>query len=534
MAKNLILLLIGLIISNKILVADIGDILFKTKLDGISHITALAIKSADEIWVADKEKDSLYLINFQSNKILKKLPAPSFRITGMGYKDGRLWLCDKFRNKVYCINTNDGIIENSWEFAGKSPNALTVTDKGIWVLEERKNLYLLQELDGTIIKKFDVSGGSGLGYDGKYLWIANRMRDEIYQFSSRYGEIINIIPAPDKHISALAVHNNSIICYGYQNKELMKISIKPEKDFYILNNKKLRCDFICKVHSQGNGNIQEGHIYIAVPHSLPNQEIIGDIQFSDKNMKFVYDQWGQKIADFEFQENEFQASMTVNVNLKRVRYFIVPEKCKNIADIPEDTIKKYTQEGSKLFKDDKLIQQIAEKIKKESKENNENLFWLYRRIYRYVRENVDYEYAGGWEIAPVILERGTGSCSEFSFSFLAIAHAIGVPSRFQGSIRVRGDDASTDDVFHRWVEVYLPPYGWLPIDPSGGDSESLRWQAKNFGELDEKSFITTIGCGDSKYLNWSYNYNTDIKYKGNLVIEIESYGEWQPWDENSK
>lgn len=39
---------------------------------------------------------------------------------------------------------------------------------------------------------------------------------------------------------------------------------------------------------------------------------------------------------------------------------------------------------------------------------------------------------------------------------IAMCGAAGLPARYVGALVVRGDDASLDYVFHRWVEVYLP------------------------------------------------------------------------------
>ena len=44
-------------------------------------------------------------------------------------------------------------------------------------------------------------------------------------------------------------------------------------------------------------------------------------------------------------------------------------------------------------------------------------------------------------------------------------------------IVVRGDDASIDEAFHRWAQIYLPHYGWVPVDANRGDKPSPADQA---------------------------------------------------------
>lgn len=65
-----------------------------------------------------------------------------------------------------------------------------------------------------------------------------------------------------------------------------------------------------------------------------------------------------------------------------------------------------------------------------------------------------------------ILERGKGTCSEYSNLFIALMRKIGIPCRmavgmaympqknFQGS--------------HAWAECYINNYGWIAVDPQNG------------------------------------------------------------------
>jgi transglutaminase-like putative cysteine protease len=135
---------------------------------------------------------------------------------------------------------------------------------------------------------------------------------------------------------------------------------------------------------------------------------------------------------------------------------------------------------------------------------------------------------GGWNTAPVVLKRGTGSCSEYTFSFIALCRAAGLPARYVGSIVVRGDDASLDQYFHRWPEVYLPGYGWIPMDPQGGDDPLPRDQARGIGHLSNKFLIVSQGGGDSEYLGWHYVNHETCRTSPQVEVEIDAFGEWEP------
>ena len=139
---------------------------------------------------------------------------------------------------------------------------------------------------------------------------------------------------------------------------------------------------------------------------------------------------------------------------------------------------------------------------------------------------MEYKRVGGWNTAPTVLARGNGSCSEYTFVFISMCRSAGIPARYVGTIVRRGDDRSIDDVFHRWVEFYLPGYGWVPIDPSGGDRDTPRDQANYIGHLANRYVITTQGGGNSKSMGWNYNSNDYYVTDPKTNVAIEYFGEW--------
>ena len=109
-----------------------------------------------------------------------------------------------------------------------------------------------------------------------------------------------------------------------------------------------------------------------------------------------------------------------------------------------------------------------------------------------------------------------------------MCRAAGVPARYVGSVAERGEKASTDDVFHRWVEVYLPGFGWFPVDPSGGDRDLPADQARGFGHLSRRFLITTQNGGGSKTLEWQYNSNAHYTSDPKTFVVSEYFGDWKP------
>ena len=313
----------------------------------------------------------------------------------------------------------------------------------------------------------------------------------------------------------------------HQTDQLYQLVRKDDEKFRLKNKRHAVITFTDQVKVYGQGQMDRLEFYVAIPQDLVNQKILKKT-FRPANSKMVQDQWNQPIALFNFTNIKANATvevqMEVEAEIQAIDYYIFPDEVGSLNAIPEDIKTRYTADGGKYMLSDPYIQQTAKKIVGDE----QNPYWMARKIFDFVRNKLEYKLEGGWNAAPVVLQRGTGSCSEYTFSFIALCRAAGLPARYVGSIVVRGDDASLDDVFHRWPQVYLPNYGWVDIDPQGGDRARARDRAMHIGHLSNRFLITTISGGNSKYLGWYYDYNLVYQCDPKLKIEIENFAEWEP------
>jgi hypothetical protein len=489
------------------------------------------------LWMADRKTDSLYQIDPEDGKVLKSIPSPGYNTVSLTWDGKALWVLDVEENLIFQLDVKTGITLRTISAPSSMPGAICWDGKYLWVADNGAGqITQIEPDDGTEIVSIPAPAKDiqGLLFDGKYLWASDRSRNMIYMLTPEKGEVIILLDAPGPYSRGLAFDGKNLWNVDYQTDLLYKIKIDKDKKYVTSDKKVQSLEYTHTFRNYGPGEIKELDIYIAMPEDLPNQKILLKPVFSPEPKEYIKDQWGQNVAHFKF--NDIPATNFVNIIMKtqaelfKTKYFIFPEKVGDLKDIPSDIKEKYLVDDTKYRINDPIIKNAV----KEAVGEETNAYWIARKIFRYINDRMRYERVGGWNIAPTVLKRGTGSCSEYSFVFISMCRAAGLPCRYVGSIVIRGDDASTDDVFHRWCEVFLPNYGWIPIDPSGGDVDSPEGQANAVGNLSNRYLITTTSGGGSEYLEWSYNSNEKWTSQGVCKIYVEHLGEWTPIKDGDK
>lgn len=483
------------------------------------------------LWNADRKSDMLYKIDPKSGEVADSIPTPGYVVRGLTWDGKLLWCVDAAEELIYAVNPKNKIVEKTIYCPSSRPGDLAWDGKYLWLADDRENeIRQLSPEDGTTIVSIPAPTAhpGGLTFDGTYLWVADRYRDEIYMVSPDNGDVIISFDAPGPHAWGLAWDGENLWNVDYQTDRIYKLAVDDGTLFDRTEEKAERVEFILQARNYGPDSVKTLDVYLAIPHDMNNQELLGEVVFEPEPDRIITDKWDQKIALFQFRDmaatEVAEITMTAEAKLYQNRYFVFPEKVGTLDDIPGDIRDKYLVDDAKFDLNNDIIQKAV----KAAVGDETNPYRIGRKIFNYVIDHIEYELAGGWNIAPAVLERGTGSCSEYSFVYIAVCRAAGLPARYVGSIVVRGDDASWDETFHRWVEIYLPGYGWLPVDPSGGDARWGADKARSFGFLKNRFLITTAGGGGSEYLEWGYNANAKATSIGRCKVDIEYFGEWTP------
>lgn len=109
-----------------------------------------------------------------------------------------------------------------------------------------------------------------------------------------------------------------------------------------------------------------------------------------------------------------------------------------------------------------------------------------RKIGAWVHRNLRKEISFTLPTASDVLVSRAGDCNEHTVLYVAMARALGIPSRIAcGVVSLDGRF-----LYHAWPEVYLDGKGWIPADPTFGEFPASAGRIRlATGEITEQARI---------------------------------------------
>jgi len=490
------------------------------------------------LWQADRQTDKIYCLDAKTGKIIRQIESPAYWPMGMAWDGKYLWNAD-YRGRtdksedrdgmIFKIDPADGTVLKTLSAPSRSPKGLTYDGKYLWLVDDKSDKVIqFSPEDGATISSFPspATDPKGISFDGKYLWISDRSNDEIYMVDPATGFVIIIMDAPGAYVHGLAVSGNKLWAVDHETNKIYQLKIKDKVKFSRKDPELHKVTFNHSVTCFGPGKIKTLDVHIALPRNRDNQELLEAISYNIEPVKIETDKWQQQTALFQFQNlkpgQKTNVQVTSIVKTYNVRYFIYPEQVGTMADIPAELKKKYLLDDEKY----QINSPVIQKTIKQVVGNEKNPYWIMRKLHQYLIAHLHYVMDGAWDTAPTVITNGHGSCSEYTFVFIALCRATGLPARYVGSTWDRNEFTYMDDVYHRWVEVYLPNYGWIPTDPTHGDRKLPRDQAFPIGLVRNRALITTQSGGGSATMEWTYNSNENYTTEPKTNLNITHFADW--------
>jgi len=159
-----------------------------------------------------------------------------------------------------------------------------------------------------------------------------------------------------------------------------------------------------------------------------------------------------------------------------------------------DLYKKYTEPEELIQSTHPSIVSKAENLTSDENSSHGKV----SKIYNFVITHMRYVFQEEERGALWALINRTGDCSEYSYLFVALCRAAGIPARVQTGFAFRSPSETIEDG-HMWAEYYLENYGWMPVDAT--------WRL--FDALDNRHFSSIQGIPEViPYANYGFNHTT--------------------------
>jgi len=233
-----------------------------------------------------------------------------------------------------------------------------------------------------------------------------------------------------------------------------------------------------KVTGQRSGSVKsifggrepEVVITTLIPKTIEGKQRVLEIEFSVEPSQ-VYDVDESRYAEFTVRNPEGDFDINIRTKLELFRYDVsTARNAGRAAPLGETERAAFLKDEKYIEKDHPAIQEAARSIQGTDDEGT------VKKIYEFVVEELEYDKAkAGSETgkaygAANALGLGKGVCVEYTDLFVALCRAKGIPAKYVGGIPTEGESLGKG---HAWAEVYVPNYGWVPSDPTWGDTGAV-------------------------------------------------------------
>ena len=147
---------------------------------------------------------------------------------------------------------------------------------------------------------------------------------------------------------------------------------------------------------------------------------------------------------------------------RAVRFDIKPAEVRP-SDPNDPALKAFTSEGPHVVFTPELRQLSRQIVGGET-----NPCLKAKKCFDWIADNIKYSYSTEYStirnISDYCRAKGYGDCGQEALLFIALCRLNGVPARWQSGWNTFPRYKSN----HDWSEIYLAPYGWMPVDPDMG------------------------------------------------------------------
>jgi len=267
-----------------------------------------------------------------------------------------------------------------------------------------------------------------------------------------------------------------------------------------------------QIHNFGSSETTDVQLYVPIFHNETARNFAVINSVSPTPQQFLEDN-GNVYGRWDVEAIPAEDTLTVSMNYTVLAFnvdFVVDYTLVGMYDQNSTVYLEHTAPGELIESDHPLIVSTAENVVEEE----ENPHEMALRIYRFVADTLTYEIQLEERGALWALQNRRGDCSEYSYLFVALCRAVGIPSRVVTGFAFNTYTEPLSDG-HMWAEYYLENYGWVPTD--------LSWNL--FDEMDSRHFASLWGeCKideEVTYANYYFTYNGSAQLESQQTLQAQ-------------
>ncbi len=260
--------------------------------------------------------------------------------------------------------------------------------------------------------------------------------------------------------------------------------------------------FTTRIVPRGDGVLESPQIRLRLPVALP-QQTLGKMRVEGKPRR-IKDRWNSPVLVYERAElkpgENLAGRWSVSARVREFQWKPSPHTSNRAASLSPTEQALYLRDAVAF----QLTNQVVLDAAREACAGKVDDWAKLDGIFQLVMDHLQYERDGKWDPAPDVLSSGKASCSEFSYSFIALCRASGLPARYVGGIVGRADEPfHVDTVFHRYPQAFVSGVGWVDFDPTRTDRAPNR--RLYFGRTSPNMLLLCVGDGgEGSATGWDY------------------------------
>ncbi|HNQ88171.1 MAG TPA: transglutaminase-like domain-containing protein [Verrucomicrobiota bacterium] len=250
--------------------------------------------------------------------------------------------------------------------------------------------------------------------------------------------------------------------------------------------------FVTRIINGDTAPLRSPRIHLHAPIQLPHQKINKlDVEGRPQRRK---DAWGAPVLVYQRETLAPGSSLvgrwTARATVRRFRWDWQGPAGGGGPSLSRKEQALGLRDGPVLALDDPVIGSAAQ----EAARGRTNTVGVLEGVFDLVMDRLSYDRDGRWQPAPEVLSSGKGSCSEYSYCFIALCRKNGIPARYVGGIVGRpGAPFHVDRIFHRFPQAHVPGFGWVDFDPTR--TERAQNKRLYFGQTPGPMLLLAVGDG---------------------------------------